>query len=535
MRQEGDMVKHKLLHVLLLFMLVFGFGLNPVAGQNSQESGNLIYVDIEATGANDGSSWENAYTDLEAALNSTVTGDQIWVAAGTYLPSVEKCGTGDSRYKAFQLKNQVALYGGFDPSVGDDSLEERDWVGNETILSGDLGIPGDNADNSYHVFCHPAELNLDSSAVMDGFIVQDGNANGSAPDDSGGGMLNNTSSPTLTHVTFQNNSASQGGGMLNNTSSPTLTHVTFQNNSASQVGGGLYNGFSSSPNLTHVTFQDNLAGGGGGMDNSWDGNPTLTNVIFSNNTAIYSGGGMLNGSDATLTNVTFSNNTAPYGGGMYSDTEFDQPSLMNVTFINNSATYGGGLYTSGFDFGAITLTNVTFSSNSATYGGGVYSNYDYGSHLLPTLSFCTFTKNSATHGGGMYNVFELPGITNSILWGDTPDEIYNEYFYGYASYSDVWTADGSVYTGTGNLNADPLLGILGDYGGFVQTHPIPSGSPVIDAANPDPARCPSTDACGNPRPVDGNGDGTPRCDMGAYENQLVPGFSRVFFLPIVVK
>ena len=78
--------------------------------------GSIIYVDLEAAGNNDGTSWQGAFTDLHPALESAIAGDQIWVAAGTYHPSVEYCGTGDNRYKSFQLKNGVAVYGGFDPS-----------------------------------------------------------------------------------------------------------------------------------------------------------------------------------------------------------------------------------------------------------------------------------------------------------------------------------------------------------------------------------------------------------------------------------
>ena len=72
--------------------------------------GSTIYVDADATGANDGTSWANAYVTLQPALEAASDGDEVWVAAGVYTPTVEHGGTG-GRYKSFQMKNGVALYG----------------------------------------------------------------------------------------------------------------------------------------------------------------------------------------------------------------------------------------------------------------------------------------------------------------------------------------------------------------------------------------------------------------------------------------
>ena len=111
--------------------------------------------------------------------------------------------------------------------------------------------PGTTLDeNSYHV------TEGANNALLEGVTIQGGKADGTSSNSYGGGMYNDSSSPTLTHVTFANNTAIRGGGMNNYSSSPTLTHVTFANNTAG-FGGGMYNN-GSSPTLTHVTLQITL-------------------------------------------------------------------------------------------------------------------------------------------------------------------------------------------------------------------------------------------------------------------------------------
>jgi len=133
--------------------------------------GRVIHVDEGATGANNGTSWENAYRYLQEALAAAVSGDEIRVAEGVYTPDLKSPGPPPSRrgilsYGAsagdrtatFQLKNGVSIKGGY---AGFDAPEPdiRDIELYETILSGDLnGDDGpnfaNNAENSYHVVHH---------------------------------------------------------------------------------------------------------------------------------------------------------------------------------------------------------------------------------------------------------------------------------------------------------------------------------------------------------------------------------------------
>ncbi|MEI7726587.1 MAG: right-handed parallel beta-helix repeat-containing protein, partial [Bacteroidota bacterium] len=202
----------------------FGVG-TPMADMGAFEysmpiTDTILYVNQTAIGSNNGSSWANAFTDLQSALNSTChSKTQIWVAAGIYKPT-----SGTDRGISFAMKNGVALYGGFNGT--ETSLTERNWKTNVTILSGDIGTPNDNGDNSYHVFNNSG---LNNTAILDGFTISDGRAYGGNPNQDGGGMYNYASSPKVNNCIFLNNSVRYtGAGMFNNWySSPKLVNCSF--------------------------------------------------------------------------------------------------------------------------------------------------------------------------------------------------------------------------------------------------------------------------------------------------------------------
>jgi predicted outer membrane repeat protein len=361
----------------------------------------LYYVKPGGTG--NCTSWANACT-LQTALTGAASGSEIWVAAGTYKPT-----TGTDRTATFQLKNGVAVYGGFAGTETARSL--RDPATNVTILSGDLNRDdvgfSNNSENVYHVVTGA------NGATLDGFTISGGNADGSATNDRGAGIYDQDSNPTLTNITFSYNSAVFGGGMFNDTSGPVLTNVIFSGNLATADGGGMYSS-SGSPTLTNVNFTNNSAPYGGGMVND-NSDPTLMGVAFSTNTATSNGGGMLdggtNGSNPKLMDVTFSSNTATgIGGGVFNSSS--SPMLIGDTFSGNSASSGGGMYNSSSN---PTLTNVNFTGNSATDGGGMDNDSSN-----PILAGGTYNGNTATdQGGGMYNTGSSPTLTNLTFSNNT--------------------------------------------------------------------------------------------------------------------
>jgi hypothetical protein len=476
-----------------LFIPVMVLLITLLNSQTARAAG-VCYVKASASGANNGTSWANAYTNLQSALGAS-TCTEVWVAAGTYKPT-----GGTDRTLSFTLKNGVALYGGF--AGTETQRSQRNPAANVTTLSGDIGTPSDPADNSYHVVSGGG---TDGTAVLDGFTITGGNANDSYDTQTifGGGMYNDASSPTLTNVIFSGSTAIYGGGMYNtNSSNPTLTNVTFNNN----PGGGMRNDINSSPTLTNVTFNNNP---GGGMRNDNNSNPTLTNVAFKGNTSVGDeGGGMRNdnNSSPTLTNVTFSGNSSSAvftlqgslggeGGGMYNRNN-SNPTLTNVTFSGNSAyLIGGGMRNWGSN---PTLTNVTFSGNSANYGGGMYNQ-----NSSPQIKDNIFWGNSASVAGAeIYNSTSSPSLADSVVAGGCPS--------------------GTICTNI--ITANPLLGPLANNGGFTQTMALNVGSSAIDTGND--ATCASTDQRGVTRPQGAH------CDMGAYE---WVDYAYQIYLPLVIR
>jgi len=123
--------------------------------------GDVIYVDDRATGYNNGTSWANAYTDLQAAIARAKKGcgTQIWVAKGTYYP-------GDDPTMSFEIPDNISVYGGF--AGTETAIDKRDIKANPTILSGYIrtvnGIEERNR----------AIVTMGDGGLLDGVIVEMG-------------------------------------------------------------------------------------------------------------------------------------------------------------------------------------------------------------------------------------------------------------------------------------------------------------------------------------------------------------------------
>lgn len=430
----------------------------------------IAYVDSDATGIGDGSSWTDAFTELRDALEVhrfCGTFSEIWIAEGTYTPTA-----GTDRSATFLLNDNFYLFGGFDGTEME--RDDRDVEANPTILSGDLG-----GVNSYHVVTK--ETVSFTTLVLDGFTIRDGVADGAAEADQCGGGLYTNSYPTLRNLTFTSNTAAaSGGGIYCETSNPYLDHVTFDGNSA-EAGGGMYCS-NNNPALLYVTFSNNTATTGAGMYNQ-ECTPVLRRVTFSynNGRAIYN-----DNTDGIIRECVFDHNS---DGGIYNNGS--SPEVINTIFYENSSTSGGGMRNA--NGSSPQLVNVTFYNNTATTGGGAIQN----------------------------GKFSSPVITNSIFWGNyapvSPEMSNGLLCIPVISYSLIEGCGGSGggwdtalgTDGGNNIDDDPDFKLNSSSDPYLS---LWSSSPVINAGSN--AAVPySLDLAGNPRIHDTT------VDLGAYEHQ----------------
>lgn len=391
-----------------------------------------IYVDASKPAGGNGSSWANAYNDLNAALkyaNETAGAFDIHVAAGTYKPTdatlrgnpyssdnvtytqsveggfedgitfafaaFEYSQSGNlnefyphietdyqsssslgARDVAFSIKGPgVRIFGGYPVGGG-----TRNVASNLTYLDGDIGTAGNSTDNAYHVMLIGiGEDNYMStdSIVVDGFTVKNGNANGT-----GSARCN-------------------GYGVAQN------------------QGGGIYNLFESASGNTKVvairncTFSNNYAYFGSGVFNE-SCNGTISNCSFTSNTSKSGGAAIyINGQAPIIKNCSFSSNSSRFfAGGIFAASTTAQ--LNNCSFSSNSADSSGScLYNLK---GGIQLNNCTFSNNTTSREAGAIR-ADY---CNIAIAGCTFTSNSASlMGGALLSMKSNLTVTNSTFKSNT--------------------------------------------------------------------------------------------------------------------
>ncbi len=297
------------------------------ADMGAYEMPVVVYVDVDTPATKplqDGRTWATAFDTIQEGVDTAETagGGEVWVVEGVYDEERTSDPHGTGNTGSVMMKEGVHIYGGFTGS--ESARSDRYWKAHVTTLEGSSARDGQAA---YHVIVGA------NNATLDAFTIRGGNANGSdwQTTQSGGGMFNSGSSPTVTNCTFSNNSASSGGGMHNaNSSSPIVAYCMFSENTADD-GGGMSNIDSSSPTVTNCTFTTNSGNwGAGGMSNAYDSSPALTNCIFFANSG--GDGGVMRNWDSCLpmlTNCMFTANSS----GMWSVDS--SPKLINCTFSGN--------------------------------------------------------------------------------------------------------------------------------------------------------------------------------------------------------
>ncbi len=439
----------------------------------------VIYVKWDSAGPTfDGTSWTTAFHSVQAAIDSAVAGDEVWVAGATR--AAREIDPNAGLYtEHIVMKDAVTLLGGFD-GTGTTRYPEE-------VLS---IIDGSSTGTVVTIASCPS-----TDTIMDGFTIQHGTAQ-SAVDYHGGGIRIVDSSPTIRSCAIKNNTAWSGGGIFSQNSSPTIVDNRITANSAPTCehyegyGAGIYCQ-GGSPVIRLNDIMDGYANMGVGIYCAGS-NAAITENQIQNNSAMCEGncegGGIYcTGGTVSITRNTIQGNSAWWGAGI--STCFGSIDIVNNLITKNSSECNaGGLYC--FQFSG-TVVNNTIAENTAL-----------GLYLIPA------------DGGGVQFVGGTPVVTNNIVAYNTSGIRADSACVPTLKNNDVFGNTDYNYSGlipgTDDISVRPqfVCRRLGDYG-------LLSTSPCIEAGSSDGA--PSVDRAGESRPIDGDCDGVAKYDIGAYE------------------
>ena len=435
------------------FTLLFAFAL-ATASIHAQ-----VYVKQDATGAGDGSSWQNAYTKLETAL-ATATG-QVWVAAGTYKPG----GATPDSSSVFPINKSISLYGGF--AGTETSLSQRNPATNVTILSSDINgddisanFTANKSDNTQHVIY--VDSMLSAAVTIDGFSIIGGHtSNFDAVGNyfrSGGGIYA-LSPVNIAQCNFYNNFGRSGACIFlaGAASGSGISDCSFTKNySTSQSAGILLNA------ITGVTVQGCLFKENkttrGALFALYCNNIDVDDCEFKFNVNTDGAGGAFynfNSTNVSLSNSLFEGNMAVNSGALYYDgnelTTIDPNNFVvtNCEFKNNSTTGGvGGAFRA--RNGSYTLEDCIFDSNTATGSGGQLRNDTNGDNVV--YKNCSFIKGTSGGWGGAHTCYGMGTyqIENCLYQENTTANLGGAMNCGFVA---MVTLDGCTFSGNTSINS----------------------------------------------------------------------------------
>lgn len=366
-------------------------------GAYELQSGNVsskVYYVKPGTINGNGSSWANAHNNLQKAIQNNCA-DTIKVAKGVYKPSSSE------RDSSFNIYTGITLLGGY-PDSGNPGEADRNPVLYPTILSGDIGIQNDSADNSYSVVRVHCP---DTTVILDGLVIESGNSNStSGPASGGGGILAiGNRKLNINNCIIRKNYASNGGGLFSTNSNVFLKKTVITNNTSGAYGGGFY--------LHDVYMVVN------GLP--WGPEFRMVNSVVSHNTG---SGGVIAGTDVivnrsniSIDNSVFYKNESYTGAGLRIT---GQPylTIKNSAFVSNNVTtnsLGAGIHCSNSYIQGelnVKVFNSVFRDNTLMNTPNNYTNldmlwYNGGSgETIPWYNMRNCATNSATTSGFSYNI-----------------------------------------------------------------------------------------------------------------------------------
>lgn len=351
-----------------------------------------IYVSINGNNLNDGIAPFKAVLSVQKAIDlAQATGyTNIYVEEGTYRPGVGLAhSVADNNYAGVNISNvnNINLVGGWDSD-----FTVRAGYSTLTAINGNFEI-------NKHIIWVEDLTNL----MIDGFVIQDGIANGSYPHNRGGGIYFKYVLYTLvTNCIISDNTANgDGGGVYMNNSSHNSINGTILNNFADSTadyggGGGVYT-IDSSYNLISGIISDNTASGsisvGGGVNIKNGTSNIISGIISNNTTGSEEGGGVFitGGSHNFISGTLVDNN----GGGVL--VKVSSYNTISGTIINNNGSGGVCLYTGNYNIISGTILGNIVNAVVRSGGGGVYISGDYN-----TISGNISSNTAGDRGGGVY-------------------------------------------------------------------------------------------------------------------------------------
>ena len=389
-----------------------------------------VYVDANATGSNDGTSWTDAYNDLQSALSLTES-SEIWIASGTYYPSMLDTAT------YFKFEAGHTLYGSL-PS-GATSISESDLSNSPTIIDGDINgddtddIFENKGDNALHLMYIPDAL---ENSSIDGVMFRSGTALMTNDNDESnfqlrGGAIYALSNLSLNNCVFEKNQARSGGGVyLLQATEGSITNCTFNNNAVDSQAGGIMLAACQNILVSNCLFENNSVNRGA-LYTFESVDCRIERSNFLNNTVIegaFGSGGYFSWQSINIEMVScmFDGNTSSSAGAIYLDgrnvEDLNQLTLDSCTIVNNTAaSFGAGLYV--FE-GQATVMNSSFENNTGDNAGAMYLD----SSKVSISSTFILNNTSANFGGGIYAFMGEYNLSDVVISGNSAENGAGSYF-----------------------------------------------------------------------------------------------------------
>jgi predicted outer membrane repeat protein len=434
----------------MILLPLFAAATAPIAAprathacKNCPASGRIWYVDVsQNSNSPDGQGWDTAFRSLQDAIHAASDNDCIWVAAGRYEPT-----EGTDRNASFLIDKSLQIYGGF--SGTEACWDERGTNYSGTRLSGDIGIVGDESDNSLRIVTISVFTPFGSPSgkvLIDGFMIRD------AYNDQIGGNGGGVTMTTYTHLDLRN--------------------CIIRDNRTAGHGAGLYVS-SGSFDVALTKFVSNAAGIAGQTTANGGG-------LFATNIT----------KDCLLHNVEFKHNSATGNGGAFLARQFGTPPgknhwlrFANGLFHGNTAVQGGAGYAADRTDGQfpqhraqVELWNCTLSQNSASAGGtALFAEESHVSgqpQLESPKNARLFLFDSIVWGNDLSG--EVIDATASSLSTFGSSEIYSSIVEPPGSYWDC--SQGACFT-------QPQCYVFACNPLFAATFHLGPGSPAIDEVN----------------------------------------------------